>query len=65
MQVLRIVCVQIGDDEICGCPLAKDVFSDSAELCKNAKKSCADHFRWERMRRAEIDADKVRQVGGM
>ena len=53
---------QIGDDEICGCPLTKDVFNEAGDLCKTAKKHCNDHFRWERMRRAEIDADKVRQV---
>ena len=53
---------QVADDEICGCPLSNNVFNDSVELCKNAKKSCGAHFRWERLRRAEIDADKVRQV---
>ena len=53
---------QIGDDEICGCPLTKEVFNEAGDLCKTAKKHCNDHFRWERMRRAEIDADKVRQV---
>ncbi|XP_067928352.1 CXXC-type zinc finger protein 1-like [Watersipora subatra] len=64
---LKVICAEhakdpkIADDEICGCPLSKNVFNDSDELCKNAKKSCPHHFRWERMRRAEIDADKVRQ----
>lgn len=53
---------QVADDEICGCPLTIQPLTDTEELCKNAKKHCTDHFKWERLRRAEIDADKVRQV---
>lgn len=65
---LKVICPEhskepkIADDEICGCPLNKDLLTETSELCKTSKKSCVAHFKWERLRRAEIDADKVRQV---
>lgn len=63
---LRVLCPEhckdpkIGDHEVCGCPLVKNVFSPTGEFCRAPKKSCIKHFVWEKLRRAEIDLERVR-----
>jgi COMPASS component SPP1 len=51
----------VNDSEVCGCPLAKDVFTEDGALCRVAKKKCVRHYCWEKLRRAEIDMERVRQ----
>jgi COMPASS component SPP1 len=52
---------KVSDTEVCGCPLAKDVFIEDGALCRVLKKNCVRHFCWEKLRRAEIDMERVRQ----
>ncbi|CAH0548993.1 unnamed protein product [Brassicogethes aeneus] len=64
---LRVLCPEhckdpkIGDNEVCGCPLVTNVFSPTGDICRAPKKSCSKHYVWEKMRRAEIDLERVRQ----
>lgn len=63
---LKILCPEhskepkVSDDEVCGCPLTKDVLKLSGEFCRAFKKKCIKHYQWEKFRRAEIDLDKMR-----
>ncbi|XP_067015248.1 CXXC-type zinc finger protein 1 isoform X2 [Anabrus simplex] len=64
---LRVLCPEhckepkISDTEVCGCPLVTNVFDLTGEFCRSPKKSCLKHYRWEKLRRAEIDMERVRQ----
>ncbi|XP_039295471.1 CXXC-type zinc finger protein 1 [Nilaparvata lugens] len=64
---LRVLCPEhakdpkIGDQEVCGCPLVTNVFDLTGEFCRAAKKECIRHYCWEKLRRAEIDMEIVRQ----
>ncbi|CAG9105533.1 unnamed protein product [Plutella xylostella] len=64
---LRVMCPEhfkdpkVSDTDVCGCPLVKRVFEPTGEFCRNAKKSCLKHYQWEKLRRAEIDMERVRQ----
>ncbi|XP_044763175.1 CXXC-type zinc finger protein 1 [Coccinella septempunctata] len=64
---LRVLCPEhykdpkVGDDEVCGCPLVTNVFNLTGDFCRVPKKSCIKHFVWEKLRRAEIDLERVRQ----
>ncbi|XP_060533176.1 CXXC-type zinc finger protein 1 [Cylas formicarius] len=64
---LRVLCPEhckdpkIGDHEVCGCPLVTNVFSPTGEFCRAPKKSCTRHYVWEKLRRAEVDLERVRQ----
>ncbi|RVE40067.1 hypothetical protein evm_015283 [Chilo suppressalis] len=49
------------DTDVCGCPLVKRVFEPTGEFCRAPKKSCLKHYQWEKLRRAEIDMERVRQ----
>lgn len=63
---LKILCPEhskepkVRDDEVCGCPLTKDMLKPSGEFCRALKKKCVKHYQWEKFRRAEIDLDKMR-----
>ena len=57
-----MLCFQVGPDEICGCPAAKDLFTDTTNLCRNAKRKCHKHVCWEKFRRGQIDLERLRQV---
>jgi len=65
---LRVICPEHFKDkkvephEICGCPLTKDLFVETSSLCKAPKKKCQNHINWERLRRAEIDMERVRDL---
>lgn len=39
-----------------------NVFDLTGEFCRAPKKSCLKHYCWEKLRRAEIDMERVRQV---
>jgi len=64
---LRVICPEhtkdekIGDNVVCGFPMTKDVFSLNGEFCRVAKRECNAHYCWEKLRRAELDMDRVRQ----
>nr|XP_029721338.1 CXXC-type zinc finger protein 1-like isoform X2 [Aedes albopictus] len=64
---LRVLCPEhckdpkINDTDVCGCPLVKNVFQLTGEFCRAPKKSCFKHYVWEKIRRAEIDLERVRQ----
>lgn len=66
---LRILCPEhskepkVSDDEVCGCPLVQNVFESTGEYCRQPRKKCAKHYCWEKLVRAEIDMERVRQVG--
>jgi len=65
---LKVMCPEhekekkINDDEVCGCPMSKknDIFDDSDEICLASKKNCQYHFKWDKLRRAQIDLEKLR-----
>lgn len=64
---LRILCPEhskdpkIGDLEVCGFPLFTNVFEETGEFCRVLKKKCSKHYCWEKLRRAEIDMERVQQ----
>ncbi|XP_014218351.1 CXXC-type zinc finger protein 1 [Copidosoma floridanum] len=64
---LRVLCPEhckdpkISDTEVCGCPLVTNVFDATGEFCRAPKKSCVKHYVWEKLSRAEIDMERVRQ----
>lgn len=49
-------------DEVCGCPLVKNVFELTGEYCRVSKRKCNKHYNWEKLRRAEVDLERVRVV---
>ncbi|XP_026814489.1 CXXC-type zinc finger protein 1-like [Rhopalosiphum maidis] len=65
---LRVLCPEhfkdstvISDTEVCGCPLVSNVFNLTGEFCRVPKKTCIKHYCWDKLRRAEIDMERVRQ----
>uniref|UniRef100_A0A1A8EWA8 CXXC-type zinc finger protein 1 n=1 Tax=Nothobranchius korthausae TaxID=1143690 RepID=A0A1A8EWA8_9TELE len=51
-------------DEVCGCPLVRDVFELTGDFCRVSKRKCNKHYCWEKLRRAEVDLERVRVVIG-
>uniref|UniRef100_A0A8C4QH11 CXXC-type zinc finger protein 1 n=1 Tax=Eptatretus burgeri TaxID=7764 RepID=A0A8C4QH11_EPTBU len=47
-------------DEVCGCPLVRNVFELAGEFCRLPKRKCNRHYCWEKLRRAEVDLERVR-----
>ncbi|XP_061544937.1 CXXC-type zinc finger protein 1b isoform X2 [Phycodurus eques] len=47
-------------DEVCGCPMVKNVFELTGEYCRVSKRKCNKHYNWEKLRRAEVDLERVR-----
>lgn len=64
---LRTLCPEhskdpkVGDNEVCGFPLVKDVFEETLQFCRFTKKRCTKHHGWEKIRRALIDMERVQQ----
>ncbi|XP_041969950.1 CXXC-type zinc finger protein 1-like [Aricia agestis] len=64
---LRVMCPEhfkdpkVSDTDVCGCPVVRNVFEPTGEFCRAPKKSCLKHYQWEKLRRAEIDMERVRQ----
>ena len=54
---------KVDPSEVCGCPLVNDPFKESGDFCRAPKRSCLRHYRWEKLRRAEIDLQRVQEVG--
>uniref|UniRef100_A0A8D0GSS4 CXXC-type zinc finger protein 1 n=1 Tax=Sphenodon punctatus TaxID=8508 RepID=A0A8D0GSS4_SPHPU len=65
---LQVLCPEhsrdpkVSVDEVCGCPLVKDVFELTGEFCRVPKRKCNRHYCWEKLRRAEVDLERVRVV---
>lgn len=51
----------IKDDEVCGYPIQKEVFGSPTDFCRASKKACQAHYSWEKLRRAELDMERVKQ----
>lgn len=64
---LKVLCPEhckdpkVSDSDVCGCPLVRNTFELTGEFCRAPKKSCFKHYVWEKIRRAEIDLERVRQ----
>lgn len=64
---LRVLCPEhtkdpkIAEDEVCGCPLVTNVFESTGKFCRVLKKKCSKHFCWEKLRRAELDTERLQQ----
>jgi len=64
---LRVICPEHTKDhkqlesEVCGFPLTKNVFKETGEFCRLSRKECNEHYCWEKLKRAELDMDRVRQ----
>ncbi|ELW69369.1 CpG-binding protein [Tupaia chinensis] len=54
---------EVPADEVCGCPLVRDVFELTGDFCRLPKRQCNRHYCWEKLRRAEVDLERVRVVG--
>ncbi|XP_066471816.1 CXXC-type zinc finger protein 1 isoform X4 [Tiliqua scincoides] len=63
---LQVLCPEhsrdpkVSADEVCGCPLVKDVFELTGDFCRVPKRKCNRHYCWEKLRRAEVDLERVR-----
>lgn len=60
-----MIIVLIEDDayfQVCGCPLVKNLFEATGNICRLPKKKCNKHVCWEKLRRAELDMERVRNV---
>lgn len=64
---LRVLCPEhtkeqkTPDDEVCGCPLTTNCFEYTGNYCRIAKKKCMKHYSWEKLRRAQLDMEKVQK----
>lgn len=63
LSCLPLVSLQVPADEVCGCPLVRDVFELTGDFCRLPKRQCNRHYCWEKLRRAEVDLERVRVVG--
>ena len=64
---------KINENEVCGCPLPRSeniiVVTDdhnnnsqADKICLASKRSCPLHVKWEKVKRAQIDLEKLRTV---
>jgi len=51
---------QLAEDEVCGYPIQTQVFAKPTEFCRLSQRKCQRHSFWEKLRRAEIDMERVR-----
>ncbi|XP_046372627.1 CXXC-type zinc finger protein 1-like [Haliotis rufescens] len=64
---LKVLCpehtkeAKIAADDVCGCALVANVFEETGEYCRAPKRKCLKHYCWEKLRRAEIDMNRLRQ----
>ncbi|XP_062520573.1 CXXC-type zinc finger protein 1-like isoform X2 [Corticium candelabrum] len=64
---LRVLCPEhqkepkVGPDEACGCPLSDNILAkhDDMDMCHLPKRTCPNHVGWERLRRAQIDLNRL------
>lgn len=62
ISLMSVFFPQVPVDEVCGCPLVKNVFELTGEYCRVSKRKCNKHYNWEKLRRAEVDLERVRVV---
>jgi len=64
---LKVICPEhykeprVTGDEVCGCPLVVNVFEEQGQFCRQSKRKCVRHNCWEKLRRAELDMERLRQ----
>lgn len=64
---LRVLCPEhtkepkISATDVCGCPLVSNVFEETGDFCRASKRRCMKHYCWEKLRRAEIDLQRIQQ----
>jgi len=64
---LRVLCPEhtkepkISASDVCGCPLVTNVFEETGDFCRASKRRCLKHYSWEKLRRAEIDLQRIQQ----
>lgn len=64
---LKVLCpehskdAKVSDVDVCGCPLVRNTFELTGDYCRAPKKNCFKHYVWEKIRRAEIDLERLRQ----
>lgn len=59
---VRYVFLKISASDVCGCPLVTNVFEETGDFCRASKRRCLKHYCWEKLRRAEIDLQRIQQV---
>ncbi|KAK2501946.1 hypothetical protein MC885_017118 [Smutsia gigantea] len=65
---LKVLCPEhsknpkVPEDEVCGCPLVHNVFELTGDFCRLPKRLCNRHYCWEKLRRAEVDLERVRAM---
>ncbi|XP_003799728.1 CXXC-type zinc finger protein 1-like [Otolemur garnettii] len=65
---LQVLCPEhsrdpkVPNDEVCGCPLVHNVFEFTGDFCRLPKRLCNHHYCWEKLRRAEVDLERVRAL---
>ncbi|EPY75679.1 CpG binding protein-like protein [Camelus ferus] len=65
---LQVLCPEhskdpkVPEDEVCGCPLMQNVFESTGDFCRLPKRLCNLHYCWEKLRRAEVDLERVRAL---
>lgn len=68
---LRVICPEhykepkIDDEEICAAPLSPETALDRFEeslACATPKKVCMKHYKWDKIRRAMIDMERLVQL---
>nr|XP_031528325.1 CXXC-type zinc finger protein 1-like [Vicugna pacos] len=65
---LQVLCPEhskdpkVPEDEVCGCPLMQNVFESTGDFCRLPKHLCSLHYCWEKLRRAEVDLERVRTL---
>lgn len=63
---LRVICPEhtkdkgYSDTDPCGAPLVRNLFKQTGDRCRKLKIDCSAHYCWEKLRRAELDMDRVR-----
>ena len=59
------IVLQIGPKDVCGCPmdpLFPATHRTSHRFCTQPKRMCTRHYSWEKVRKAEIDQEKLNLV---
>ncbi|XP_045393838.1 CXXC-type zinc finger protein 1-like [Lemur catta] len=65
---LQVLCPEhsrdpkVSKDEVCGCPLVHNVFEFTGNFCCLPKHLCDRHYCWEKLRRAEVDLERLRAL---
>ncbi|XP_021573401.1 CXXC-type zinc finger protein 1-like [Carlito syrichta] len=65
---LQVLCPEhsrdpkVSNDEVCGCPLVHNVFEFTGNFCRLPKRLCNSHYCWEKLRRAEVDLERLRAL---